>query len=503
MGNRSNYVTMRYMKMNDARPDMRLAYNMYDADGHTLICSGSILSAFYIKRLGEYGFDGVYINDELSEDIQIEPIITPELRTEGLFNVRNSDVDGCKGVAKKIVDQILDKGSLTLDLTDLRCFDGYTYAHSVNVAVIACIIGFGLKMNAESLEQLVMAGLLHDMGKLVIPPEILNKPGKLTNEEYEIMKQHSQNSYEIIKERWDISAQVKAAVLYHHENVDGSGYPDGIEGDGMTIFTKILHVADVYDALVSKRPYKNPYSPYEACEFMMGAGGIMFDPKVVEVLLLYVPFYPKGTQVRLSDGREGIIVENAGTRNLRPLLRLLDGTMIDMQQQKNYNLTILHGSNEIVMDPCVEEAERRKMLTPFKKFRVMIIDDMLINLQSFRGFLQNAYDLSLLTSMGQALLHLKRQTEPDLIILDMDMPDMNGLDALAKIRGIIGDTTPVLFVIDNYDKSVISRCRKAGAAGYIVRPYKPAFVKSEMKRILCGRKIGKTIDFAYEKKYNK
>lgn len=101
MGNRSNYVTMRYMKMNDARPGMRLAYNMYDADGHTLICSGSILSAFYIKRLGEYGFDGVYINDELSEDIQIEPIITPELRTEGLFNVRNSDVDGCKGVAKK------------------------------------------------------------------------------------------------------------------------------------------------------------------------------------------------------------------------------------------------------------------------------------------------------------------------------------------------------------------------------------------------------------------
>lgn len=192
----------------------------------------------------------------------------------------------------------------------------------------------------------------------------------------------------------------------------------------------------------------------------------------------------------LSDGREGIIVENAGIRNLRPLLRLLDGTMIDMQQQENYNLTILHGANEDVMDPCVEEAERRKMLTPFKKYRIMIIDDMLINLQSFRGFLQNAYDLNLLTSTGQALLHLKRQTEPDLIILDMDMPDMNGLDALVKIRGMIGDGTPVLFVIDNHDKSVISRCRKAGAAGYIVRPYKPAFVKSEIKRILSGRKIG-------------
>lgn len=480
---------MRYIKINDARPGMCLAYNMYDADGHTLICSGSTLSEFYIKRLGEYGFDGVYISDELSGDIDIEPVISPELRTEGLVNVRSSNVDGCKGVAKKIVDQILTKGAFSLDLTDLRCFDGYTYAHSVNVAVISCIIGFGMKMNERALEQLVMAGLLHDLGKLVIPPEILNKPAKLTNEEYEIMKTHSTLSYEIIKERWDISAQVKAAVLYHHENVDGSGYPKGIEGDEMTMFTKILHVADVYDALVSKRPYKNPYSPYEACEFLMGAGGIMFEPKVVEALLQYVPFYPKGTQVRLSDGREGIIVNNSGIRNLRPLLRLMDGTMVDMQEQENFNLTILHGANEDVMDPTAGEEERRRMLTPFKKYRIMIIDHMLINLQAFRGFLQNVYDLSLQTSLGQALLLLKRQTEPDLIILDMNMPEMNGIEAAEKIKGIIGNGSPILFVIENYDKGVISRCRKAGASGYIVRPYKPAYVKAEIKRILSGRKI--------------
>ncbi len=480
---------MRYVKMSDARPGMRLAYNMYDADGHTLICSGSTLSPFYIKKLFEYGFDGVYINDALSEDIWIESVISPELRAEGMENVRSSNVDGCKGVAKKIVDQVLSKGSLMLDLTDLRCFDGYTYAHSVNVAVLACIVGFGLKLNEQALEQLVMAGLLHDLGKLVIPPEILNKPARLTGEEYEIMKTHSTLSYEIIRERWDISAQVKAAVLYHHENVDGSGYPSGIEGDGMTLFTRILHVVDVYDALVSKRPYKNPYSPYEACEYLMGAGGIMFDPKVVESLLMYVPFYPKGTQVKLSDGREGIIVENAGNRNLRPLLRLLDGTMIDMLEQDHYNLTILHGTNEEVVDPCVGEIERRKMLSPFKKYHVMIIDDMLLNLQSFRGFLQNAYDLSLQTSIGQALLHLKRQTEPDLIILDMEMPEMNGIDAATKIRDLMGDSVPVLFVIDNYDKGLVARCRRAGAAGYIVRPYKPVYVKAEIRRILLGQKV--------------
>lgn len=332
---------MRYIKIEDTTPGMNLAYNMYDADGHTLICSGSILSEFYIKRLNDYGFDGVYITDELSEDIQIEPVITPQLRAEGLVGVRESNIDECKNVARKIVDQVLERGILSLDLTDLRSFDSYTYAHSVNVAVIACVIGFGLNLNSEELEQLVTAGLLHDLGKLVIPREILNKPARLTNEEYDLMKTHSKLSYELIKERWDISANVKAAVLYHHENVDGSGYPDGKEGDQTSLFTKILHVADVYDALVSKRPYKNPYSPYEACEYLMGAGGIMFEPKVVESLLLYVPFYPKGTQVKLSDGRDGIIVENSGTRNLRPLLRLLDGTMLDLQEHENFKIAIV------------------------------------------------------------------------------------------------------------------------------------------------------------------
>lgn len=480
---------MRYIKIEDAKPGMRLAYNIYDADGHTLICNGSVLSEFYIKRLNDYGFDGVYITDELSEDIEIEPVITPELRTEGLIRVRESNIDGCKGVARKIVDEVLNKGALSLDLTDLRSFDGYTYAHSVNVAVIACIIGFGLNLSSDDLEQLVMAGLLHDLGKLVIPREILNKPARLTSEEYDVMKSHSTISYEIIKERWDISAHVKAAVLYHHENVDGSGYPDGKEGDEISLFTKILHVADVYDALVSKRPYKDPYSPYEACEYLMGGGGIMFDSRVVEALLLYVPFYPKGTQVKLSNGSEGIIVENSGTRNLRPLLRMLDGTMLDLQEQENFKITILHETNESVLNPIIGEAERNKMLIPLRRYRIMIIDSMLIHLQSMRGFLQNMYDLQLLTSPEQAFLYLKRQTEPDLIIIDMDMPRMNGLEAAERIRGIVGDSVPILFVIGTNDKSVIARCRKAGAAGYIVRPYKPTFVKAEIKRILTGQPV--------------
>jgi response regulator RpfG family c-di-GMP phosphodiesterase len=480
---------MRYIKIKDAKPGMRLAYNIYDANGHTLICSGSVLSEFYVKKLNEFGFSGVYITDSISDDIKIEPIITSELRTEGLYRVRNRDVDGCRGVSKRVVEQILKKGVLSLDLKDLRTFDGYTYAHSVNVAVISCIIGFGLKMNSEALEQLVMAGLLHDMGKLEIPPEILNKPTRLTNEEYNIMKSHAVLSYELIKERWDISSYVKTAVLYHHENVDGSGYPEGIGADRMTIYTKILHVADVYDALVSRRPYKEPYSPYEACEYLMGGGGIMFDPDVVEALLLYVPFYPKGTQVRLSDGTEGIIVDNAGTRNLRPLIRRLDGTPLDLQDPQNYCITIIKETNESIMDPLVAEEERKKMLVPIKEYNILVVDDMVTNLQIVKKMLDNTYELCLAKSCEEAIYEIKGGFTPDLVILDMDMPRINGVEAARRIRDVIGVNTPFLLVIEDSDSDNLVKCRRAGAKGYIVRPYKLTYFRAEIRRILTGTNV--------------
>lgn len=358
---------MRYISLGEARPGMCLAQELYDSCGRTLIGSNRELTEGYIKRLTEYGFDGIYINDEFSEGIEIESIITPQLRQEGLSCIRQHNIDGCYDVAKRMVEQILSRESLTLDLTDLRSYDDYTYAHSVNVAVCSCLIGIGMGLAEKELVNLVMAGLLHDFGKLQIPPEIVNKPGRLTQEEYQVMKSHPTLSYEQIRERWDISAQIKVAVLFHHENVDGSGYPKGFTGEEQTLFTKILHVADVYDALVSKRPYKKPYSRHEASEYLMGNCGIMFERQVVEALLSYVPLYPKGTEVVLSDGRIGIVYENAELHNLRPVIRLLDGTVLDMMQQENLHLTLDTRQEEYEISPEESEKARMEMIKPIKR----------------------------------------------------------------------------------------------------------------------------------------
>lgn len=478
---------MRYVTLDEAKPNMMLAYRVYDSFGHILVNNDTVLTEQSISKLKEYGLDGVYITDSLSDDICIEPVITPELRNEGLECVREGNIEKCQEISKEIVKQILNNDMLSLDLTDLRTYDDYTYAHSINVAVLCCIIAFGMKMGEKDMEQVVTAAVLHDLGKLEIPDEILNKPGRLTQEEYEVMKTHSTISYELIKDRWDVSAQVKAAVLYHHENVDGSGYPSGLTGEEMTILTKILHVADVYDALTAKRPYKEPYSPFEACEYLMGACGIMFEKSVVESLMKYVPLYPRGTLVTLSNNNEAIIYENIGIHNLRPIVRLITGELLDLSLPETYNITILRKSDD-KFDPIASEDERKKMLgTPQKKYRIMVVDDMASNLHAMREMLKNLYDVVPLKDGYKAISQIKDHVWPDLIIMDIDMPKLNGIDTARIINEFTGGKIPILYVTDLCDKQTVMMCHSMKAAGYIVKPYNPVFVKSEIRRILRGR----------------
>lgn len=186
---------MRYVPLREAEPGMVLAADLYDSVGRTLIGCHCELTESYLEKLEAYGFDGIYIEDKLSEGITIESVITPQLRQEGQERIRACDIDGCKLIARRMVEEILSCGNVSLDLTDLRSYDDYTYAHSVNVAVYCGVIGMGMGMSEVELGHLVTAALLHDLGKLQIPDEILNKPGRLTQEEYLIMKSHATLSY--------------------------------------------------------------------------------------------------------------------------------------------------------------------------------------------------------------------------------------------------------------------------------------------------------------------
>lgn len=476
---------LRYVFAKDLQPGMILAQELLDSKGRVMVEKESSLSEFMIKKINKDGYDGVYIQDELSSDICIESALGISLWIKAMECVRLRNISQCKDVANEIVESLYGRKDISLDLSDFRTNENYIFAHSVNVAVLSCLVGMGFGMEVEELYNLTFAALIHDLGKLDISEEIRNKAGRLTKEEFQIMKSHAELSYELIKDRSDVSAHVKKAVRSHHENVDGSGYPDGILGDAQSIFTKILHVVDVYDALVSRSPYKRPYSPQETIEYLMGGCGLLFAQEVVSTLIKFVPMYPKGTEVELSDGRSGIIVENTGIHNLRPVVRLYDSTILDLAKPEHFNTTIQLKNYRRISEKY--EWERKEMLGNGKRYRILIVDDMRTNLQMMQDMLGEDYDLILAKSGQQAISYIDKKDLPDLIMLDIDMPEMDGIETACQIRMRTEHKyIPIMFVTSLCDKETVMKCKSLNPESYIVRPYKPVYVRTEIKRILGG-----------------
>ena len=288
---------MRYVAIEKAKDNMVLAMPIYDSINRVLLATGTIMTRDYIRKLKARGLPGFYVEDELAKDIEVQDIVTQELRNEGVEALQRGDLDACMKVAEQIVEQILSRPPIRLDMIDLRMFDDYTYRHSVNVAVMSTVIALNLGFNKKKLKEVSISAMLHDIGKLMLNPEILNKPGPLTESEYEHIRQHPQIAFDFLRQRMDISSTIRAGILSHHENEDGSGYPNGFVGDDIYIYAKIIHVADVFDALTSKRPYKVPYARSEAVEYLMGGCGRFFDRDVVEAFIQSVAIYPSGTEV--------------------------------------------------------------------------------------------------------------------------------------------------------------------------------------------------------------
>ena len=334
---------MRFIPAAKLKPGMTIAKTIFDSNDNVLLNSNVCLNDAYITQLLRRGVIGAYIKDELSQNIIVQEAISNELRASAIKSIKELDLEKTIDIAKKIVSQLSSDNTVIFDLVDIRTFDDYTYRHSINVAITSTMVGMGMGLSYDELAELCLAALLHDIGKLQIDPAILNKAGKLTDEEFMIMKSHPSIAYEIVKDRWDISATTKIGMLLHHENCDGSGYPYGLKEAKIHRYARIIHVADVYDALTSKRPYKDAYFPAESAEYIMGNCGTLFDREAIEIFFGYVPLYPKGTEVYLSDGRRAIIAENFKYNTMRPrVIADPTGESLDLLNDANCrNITIV------------------------------------------------------------------------------------------------------------------------------------------------------------------
>ncbi|MGN1349693.1 MAG: HD-GYP domain-containing protein [Anaerovoracaceae bacterium] len=208
-------------------------------------------------------------------------------------------------VVESISDKVYNSDiSIILQcINNIRENDDYLYTHSTNVATLNGLMGRWLELSERQIDKLIRIGLVHDLGKLRIPSAILNKPGALTKEEFSIVQKHAAYSEEILRESGMEDAEILRAVRGHHERSNGTGYPDHLTGSDIPLFARITAVADVYDAMVAKRPYKDSHSPFEILSEFSKSRFSDLDIHVVSVFLEKVPSQFMGKQALLSDGR--------------------------------------------------------------------------------------------------------------------------------------------------------------------------------------------------------
>lgn len=214
----------------------------------------------------------------------------------------------------------------------MKEIDDSTYAHSINVAVTSRVIGMWLGFSQEDLDTLTMCGLLHDVGKCVIPNEILTKPGGLTKLEYEKIKEHPLLGYELIKDQ-DLNKSIKLAALQHHERYDGTGYPYGITGTQMESFSSIVAIADVYDAMTADRCYREGLCPFDVIGDFQKNAFNLYHPQYVLIFLSRIAESYVNAGCVLSDNRRGKILMINATELTRPLIQLDDGKFVDLRDR--------------------------------------------------------------------------------------------------------------------------------------------------------------------------
>ena len=272
------------------------------------------------------------------------------------FNLRSQDLKNCfdaylsdggtvnkEELLSKTISLVSPKQT-TLDVFDMlhnmRQVNDSTYAHSLNVAIISRIIGKWLHFSNEELDTLTLAGLLHDIGKTKIPDEVLNKDGKLTDEEFQMIRNHPKYGYDILKSQ-PLNSHIKKAALMHHERCDGSGYPMGLTMEEIDDYALIIAIADVYDAMTAARSYRAPLCPFEVIAEFEKDGLQKYKPKYILTFLENIANAYQNNRVMLSDGTSARIVLLNHRRLSKPLVQLDDGACIDLEKSPLYIKAII------------------------------------------------------------------------------------------------------------------------------------------------------------------
>jgi HD-GYP domain-containing protein (c-di-GMP phosphodiesterase class II) len=338
---------------------MLLGRDLYDDKYRIFLREGAKQSHGQIESIRRQGFAGVYILDVYSNDIVVDPIVADTeyiaaaqavteytnkaMASAGGADARSSSEDYLK-VIEPVLETLRGKPVLLMENIDMKPFTRYEFCHAAMVMILSIAIGIKLNMTDEQLVDLGSAALLHDIGTAFLPEDILNRPGRLTDEEFDLVKGHVRKGYDYMVNNLSLSEAASVGAMQHHENYDGTGYPDGLRRKNISLYGRIIAVTDVYDALVSKRAFRAAMYPMQAVEIVQQQSDRKFDPDVVKALESVVAPFPPGTTVQLKTGEVCIVKKNYAEDLWRPQLwqydeRAKSGQTIDLHQDKAYENT--------------------------------------------------------------------------------------------------------------------------------------------------------------------
>lgn len=328
-----------------------LAEDLIDNTGVLLVVKNTVINEFIKEKLLDMGIKEVLIHEQ--QEISKKEMVIFRKRfqrdnyidllkavkhilsklTKGTLNYKEIEA-----VTSEMFEYIKEPGCVIHYLNQVRDKDEYTYQHSVNVAFYAMLTARWLKLPEKMIREIIQSALLHDIGKIEIPSSILNKKGKLSDQEYEIIKKHPAIGFHMVQNNPSISKNIAEAILQHHERIDGSGYPHHLPEQQISLYAKIIAICDVFDAMTQNRVYKDRVTPFDSFQMFLTQGLRSFDLHVLTVFMKNISSNYIGNRIRLNNGKKGQIVYIPPHNILYPVVRV-ETEYLDLSE--NTDLKIL------------------------------------------------------------------------------------------------------------------------------------------------------------------